>query len=246
MQTNWLRFFERAYFHVHKLFTGLFSEIFFMSDFLRESKAFDYIDEKKKQLIFNYIPAAPEMNEVSRKENTILHLGRLSEEKGIDLLLQMVVEVRKKVPSIKVNIVGDGTEKYTAYLHALTQKLGLSDVVTFHGKLTGLKKNEAYYSNSLLVLPARYHGLSNVCLEGIIHHIPIFVSSKWTLPKALIQEECILDVTNISESSEKIVDFFTNDEVRSKITLDKEKIASFFTDELRLGRQLVAEYQKFV
>ncbi len=62
---------------------------------------------------------------------TITVVSRLVPHKRIDLFLSQVVTVAMRVPGLRVNIVGDGTER--ARLQQLAADLGLQSVVTFHG-----------------------------------------------------------------------------------------------------------------
>lgn len=63
---------------------------------------------------------------------TIAVVTRLVPHKRIDLLLRQIEIVAGQVPSLQVNVVGDGPA--LPGLLRLAEALGLSDVVTFHGR----------------------------------------------------------------------------------------------------------------
>ena len=83
----------------------------------------------------------------------ILFVGRLVKRKGADLLLVAFSQLRTELPSLRLDIVGDGPE--SGNLRALVTTLGLSDVVTFWGALYGPDLWRKYAQASLLVMPAR-------------------------------------------------------------------------------------------
>jgi len=99
----------------------------------------------------------------------ILSVGRLSQEKGQDLLLQAFHAIRQQYPRAHLQILGEGPEE-TA-LRAFTQKLSLEVAVTF----TGHRQNPAefYPGTTLFVLASRYEGMPNAMLEAAAAGMPI-------------------------------------------------------------------------
>jgi glycosyltransferase involved in cell wall biosynthesis len=63
----------------------------------------------------------------------LLAVGRLSWEKGFDLLLKALAIVREQIPNVKLILVGAGREE--AALKSLCRQLGLEDAVGFAGRI---------------------------------------------------------------------------------------------------------------
>jgi glycosyltransferase involved in cell wall biosynthesis len=108
----------------------------------------------------------------------IVVIGRLSEEKGQNYLLQAVARYRADIssnfaPPIDLHIVGDGILRQE--LVGLARSLGIEDSVFFHGHLSDpfplLKRCD------LFVLPSLYEGLPNVLLEAMVCRIPILATN---------------------------------------------------------------------
>ena len=99
----------------------------------------------------------------------LLVVGRLSHEKGIDLLLHAMPQIRQQHPHVHLTIVGIGREE--AYLTRLTIELGLESATTF----AGFRENLAEYFSeaTLFVLPSRYEGLPNALLEAAAAGLPL-------------------------------------------------------------------------
>jgi glycosyltransferase involved in cell wall biosynthesis len=99
----------------------------------------------------------------------LLAVGRLSKEKGFDLLLQALATVRQRFPNADLLIVGSGPEE--ASLQTQCRDLGLQSAVRFSGHVD----HPAVYfqSASLLVLSSRHEGMPNALLEAAAAGLPI-------------------------------------------------------------------------
>ena len=99
----------------------------------------------------------------------LLAVGRLSPEKGFDLLLRALVTVRERFPSAELVIAGAGREE--AALKAECRELGLEAAVRFAGYVD---HPAAYFARaSLFVLSSRHEGLPNALLEAAAGGLPI-------------------------------------------------------------------------
>jgi glycosyltransferase involved in cell wall biosynthesis len=91
-----------------------------------------------------------------RKKNTdpvrLLFVGRLVPEKGCQLLLQALRKLRNDGSDVVLSVCGDGT--YRSQLEALTKRLDLRDVVTFHGELSGQKLINTMQEADISVVPS--------------------------------------------------------------------------------------------
>jgi glycosyltransferase involved in cell wall biosynthesis len=99
----------------------------------------------------------------------LLAVGRLSKEKGFDLLLQALATVRQQFPNADLLIVGCGPEE--ACLQTQCRDLGLQPAVRFSGHVD----HPAVYfqSASLFVLSSRHEGMPNALLEAAAAGLPI-------------------------------------------------------------------------
>jgi glycosyltransferase involved in cell wall biosynthesis len=99
----------------------------------------------------------------------LLAVGRLSHEKGFDILLHAFAIVRQRFPSADLLVAGAGSEQ--AELTILCHKLSLESAVRFLGHVAD---PAAYFSAAtLFVLPSRHEGLPNALLEAAATGLPI-------------------------------------------------------------------------
>jgi len=99
----------------------------------------------------------------------LLAVGRLSHEKGFDLLLQAFVIVREYFPTASLAIAGVGSEDST--LKAASSALHGS--VRFLGHVASPARY--FQGATLFVLPSRYEGMPNALLEAAAAGLPLVV-----------------------------------------------------------------------
>jgi glycogen synthase len=101
-----------------------------------------------------------------KREKELIFLGRLVSDKGVDLLIEALAQLKEQGLSPQLSIVGDGPDRQS--LGNQTKKLGLDSQVVFLGTRRGAELAELLNSHQLLVIPSRWEepfGL--VALEGI-------------------------------------------------------------------------------
>lgn len=99
----------------------------------------------------------------SSREMTIIAVGRLSSEKGFDLLLRAFASLSAKFPGWRVCVLGDGIER--ASLMRLRDELQMTDRIEFVGEV---RQVESWMARAaLLVHPSRREGFPNVVLEAM-------------------------------------------------------------------------------
>jgi len=99
----------------------------------------------------------------------LLAVGRLSREKGFDLLLEALVRIRAKFSTADLLIVGTGVEE--ARLKAERSRLGLDDAVRFVGHQDC---PWSYFGGAtVFVLSSRHEGMPNALLEAAAAGLPL-------------------------------------------------------------------------
>ncbi len=110
----------------------------------------------------------------------ILYAGRLSHEKGVDVLLRAFVTVHTRYPAAHLVIVGEGNR--TAELRQLATDLGIADAVQWHG-WQPMESLAAWYSAAdVLVVPSRSEPLGRVVMEAMACATPVVGSRVGGIP----------------------------------------------------------------
>ena len=102
----------------------------------------------------------------------LLYVGRVSQEKGLDVLTTAFAKAAKMRDGLQLVVVGDGP-----YLTEMKRTLkGLP--VTFTGVLKGEALAQAYASADLFVFPSATDTFGNVVLEAQSSGLPVIVTDK--------------------------------------------------------------------
>jgi glycosyltransferase involved in cell wall biosynthesis len=110
----------------------------------------------------------------------VVYVGRLSEEKGVDVLL----EALGRSTTLRADIVGDGPER-TA-LERLAASLGVDDRVRFHGRVAADAVHDAMRAASVAVVPSRwYENMPIAVLEAFAAGVPVVASAIGGLPELI-------------------------------------------------------------
>jgi len=99
----------------------------------------------------------------------LLAVGRLSPEKGFDLLLDALAAVRKRFPTACLVIAGTGDEE--AGLRAQCRRLDLESAVEFAGHVD--QPAALFSAATAFVLPSRHEGMPNALLEAAAGGLPL-------------------------------------------------------------------------
>jgi glycosyltransferase involved in cell wall biosynthesis len=113
-------------------------------------------------------------------------VGRLSREKGLDLLLEALAIHAD--PRIRLAVIGDGVER--AALEAQARALGLEDRVDWRGAVTGADRLLAAFD--VMVLSSRTEGSPIVLLEAIDAGIPVVAAAVGGVPEAVTPATAVL------------------------------------------------------
>jgi glycosyltransferase involved in cell wall biosynthesis len=81
-----------------------------------------------------------------------------------------VAELRKRIPGLHLDIVGDGWWRQRLVGHA--HRLDVSDAVTFHGHVDDITKHHVLQSSWVHVLPSRKEGWGLAVVEAAQHKVP--------------------------------------------------------------------------
>lgn len=115
-------------------------------------------------------------------EQTILFIGRLIEQKGVDILLRAFAQVTKHHSMARLRIVGDGNLR--TELEALSESLRLTEVVQFFGWVEDAQR--LMPGSDMVLVPSRWEGFGLVTLEAMRHAKPLIASAVSALPEIIV------------------------------------------------------------
>lgn len=104
-------------------------------------------------IIPNAVDVPPYERRADQDARTVLYLGRIHPEKGIETLLTAWKQVFPRFPDWRLRVVGPDIGGYLARMKVVAESLGLQRVV-FSRPLFGKDKQDAYRAADLYVLPS--------------------------------------------------------------------------------------------
>ena len=164
-----------------------------------------------------------------KEKLNILFVGRFSEKKGVNILIESIYNVKQKLPEqkIKLTLAGDG-DQIDIY-EQLIEKYNLDLTVEIIGFVDEIEKYELLHSTDLLVVPSiesrdgDIEGLPVVILEGLYCRA-IVLASKYTNAQEIIEDSkdgFIIKDLNSDSLAEEIIHINNLDEkILNKIRLN--------------------------
>ena len=123
-------------------------------------------------------------NTEERDPESIVYLGRLSDDKGIDLLLEAASKLVDRGLSPKLSIIGGGD--YQPEVERIIGELNLQDRVVLHGPKTGTDIADILNQNAISVVPSRIpEPFGTVTLEEAASGCVVLVANHGGLPEAI-------------------------------------------------------------
>jgi len=117
-------------------------------------------------------PGVPDTREDSRKR--LLVVAMLTPKKGIPYLLNGLARLKEKRDDFVLDVIGDGPNR--GEYEKLTNKLGLRDIVSFHGLKTKQEVAEFMRQCDFFVLPSLFETFGVVLIEALACGKPVIAS----------------------------------------------------------------------
>lgn len=161
----------------------------------------------------------------------VISVGRLSVEKGFDMLVDAWKIVAEKFPDWHLSVYGKGDEEKN--LKEQINRLGLNNNITIHAPVLNIK--DKYAESSIYVLCSRYEGLPTALLEAMSCGLPSVAFKCMNDPEDMIEDGVdgfLVKKNNINELADRICYLMEDKERRT----DMGSKARLRTDEYSIER----------
>lgn len=166
----------RVYRNIDKFLLRTFDAAIFVSDATRRLIPAWWMPAKRTRVLHNGLVLGKygratvdaQRRPLDTANAVVLNVGRLSPEKGQDLLLRAIAALADRYPGLRLQFAGTGPEEQK--LRELARSLGIGDRVEFLGYIQDMP---ALYANvDLLVQSSLTEGLPNVIVEAAYLRVP--------------------------------------------------------------------------
>lgn len=181
-----------------------------------------------------------------RDQKTILYVGRLSKEKGIDVLIKAFKLVLKKIPSAKLIIIGKGEDEKR--LKNLSSSLSISSNLAFKGYLFPEQIKNYYLNSQVLIVPSLCaENMPLSVLEAYFFSLPVIASDSFGL-KELVQDKgtgFLFKRGSPEDLSKKIIAFLSDASLQQDMRENIVKKINKFSSEVHFS-ELMKIYKMFI
>lgn len=187
-------------------------------------------NKKNIEVIYNACSFKP-----SRKSkleaNSAIAVGRLSAQKGFDMLISVWYKVIEKHPNWKLNIFGSGEDKKK--LIQQIESLNLNNNIQILSPTPNIQ--EEYLNSSIFLFSSRYEGFGLVLVEAMSCGLPVVAFSCPCGPKDIITDNIngyLVPNGNINEMADKICKLIENKELRNDMGIKAIENSYRFSQEV--------------
>ena len=204
---------------------------------------FPWMNKKKTTVIYNGLKLRKtiEMHDIRKKWDikkdslVFVAAGRLTHQKGFDLLIEAASKVKNPSKPFSILIAGAGKDYDQLSNQIIKNKL------TNKIKLIGFQENldSILKSADFVIMPSRQEGMPNVVMEGMALGRPVFAANVNGVPELMDHMKTgyifePLDVDAISQAIEFAIENYKSEKISNWCITAKEHIAKNFTIEKML------------
>jgi glycosyltransferase involved in cell wall biosynthesis len=111
---------------------------------------------------------------------SIVFVGTLVASKGVDIILEIALQLRSANASFRLDLIGDGAERM--YYQEYTKQSGLTDCTCFHGWMSRDEIDQFYTDAHFIILPSSGEGWPKVLSEAMAFGAVPLASNVGSIP----------------------------------------------------------------
>lgn len=161
-----------------------------------------------------------------RERNSLLFVGRLSPVKRLDLLLRALVKVKKKVPDVKLKIIGRDWGVQDQMVE-LTKQLNIEGNVEFLGEVPFDRLVEHYNRAKAFVLTSQFETFGVTIMEAIASGTPAVATRVGGVPEVVGDAGLLCD-ENEDSVAKVLTEILTNDTKYQELKENTKKRRELF------------------
>jgi glycosyltransferase involved in cell wall biosynthesis len=161
----------------------------------------------------------------------VVFLGRITQKKGIDLLIQAFAVVTTLVPSAQLVLAGPEDPKYGMQVRRWLKQAGVQQKTTMTGMLVGREKLELLVDTDVWALPSYTENFGMAVVEAMACGVPVVITDRVNIHRDISEAGAGLVVgTDALALARALTKILLNRNLGSQLgEAGKELVASRFT-----------------
>ncbi len=164
---------------------------------------------------------------INKDDKVLLFLGRVAEEKSIDVILNSMPNVFASVPNAKLLIVGDGPSKLA--LEELAKKLNIDDKVIFTGVAPRSDVPKYYNIADVFVNASVTETQGLTFIEAMASSTPIVARYAPNLSEFIVSGENGILVKHEKDFANTVISLLNNEQLMQKLAKNGFKTANKYS-----------------
>ena len=180
-------------------------------------------------------PPAAAIPPPEQRPTRIVGIGRLSPEKGFDVLVRAFARIAPWYPDWTLQILGTGPQR--GELEDLADSLGVRDNVRLAGWVD--QPESALLESGVFVLPSRYEGFPNALLEAMACGLPCIASACDSGPAEIIRDGVdglLVPPENVDALADALRQLVSDEAKRARLGRRAVEVTSRFSREAFFAR----------
>ena len=158
------------------------------------------------------------------KEYDIISLGRISEEKHIEIIVKIVAELKAKVPNIKAAIGGNGPQKEMVI--NLVKQLKLDQNIDVCGFIPDEELTSFFNKGKIFLLTSETEGFPRTIIQAAACGLPVVASNVGDITDVIdhgINGFLVNEYSNVKEFSSRVFQLLNDHELYEQFSITLEK-----------------------
>jgi len=166
--------------------------------------------------------------QADRADKRIVCIARLSQEKGVDVLIRAFSIVHGAVPDAELHLVGDGPDR--AALERLAEESGCSNRIVFHGKLVYPDAMAVLKTGNVFALLSHGEGQGIVLLEAGAAGLPSVATRVGGIPEMIEEGKTgfLVDDGDVKTAAQRLTTLLLDPAVRARMGAEARTFAEGF------------------
>lgn len=183
----------------------------------------------------------------AKGDNTILHVGRINPQKGLDLLIIAMKKIIEVFPDSKLEVIGKprfpSEEKFMKSLRKMVDSFDLNDHIFFRGNVSQEMLLKLFSEATVFVAPSRFESLGVVLLEAMASGVPIVASNIPEFRETAGNVALLVNASDPDELANAVMNMLCNEDLRQKsIRKGTEKVRKYTWK--RANKQILSIYKR--